>query len=284
MNQQGDISVYGSTGFIGSRFVEMNKDRCVSIDRNEDKPKSKDVLYFISTTHNYNIFDKPTLDIETNLTKMVNVLESCRLTYRDDTVFNFVSSWFVYGMNCSLDTKESDPCDPRGFYSITKRAAEQMLICYCKTYGMKYRILRMTNIIGEGDKGASLKKNALQHMMNLMKVGSSVQLYDKGTNIRDFMYVSDACRAIKTCIDSSPLDEVINISNREPREIGEIVHYAHSKMGSRSNITNIDVPHFHKVVQVKNVCLNNDKLLSYGYKPSINTFEAVDIILDSMKG
>lgn len=284
MNQQGDISVYGSTGFIGSRFVEMNKDRCVSIDRNEDKPKGKDVLYFISTTHNYNIFDKPTLDIETNLTKMVNVLESCRLTYRDDTVFNFVSSWFVYGMNCSLDTKESDPCDPRGFYSITKRAAEQMLICYCKTYGMKYRILRMTNIIGEGDKGASLKKNALQHMMNLMKVGSSVQLYDKGTNIRDFMHVSDACRAIKTCIDSSPLDEVINISNREPREIGEIIHYAHSKMGSRSNITNIDVPHFHKVVQVKNVCLNNDKLLSYGYKPSINTFEAVDIILDSMKG
>jgi nucleoside-diphosphate-sugar epimerase len=281
---QNEISVYGSTGFIGSRFVKMNKDRCVSIDRNKNKPKSKDILYFISTTHNYNIFDKPTLDIETNLTKMVDVLESCRLNYHEDTVFNFVSSWFVYGMNCSLDTKESDYCDPRGFYSITKRAAEQMLMCYCKTYGMKYRILRMTNIIGEGDKNISLKKNAIQHMMNLMKVGSPVHLYDKGTNIRDFMYVDDACRAIKLCIDQSPVDEVINISNREPRKIGEIIHYAHSKMSSTSNITNIDAPNFHKIVQVKNVCLNNDKLLSYGYKPMISTFEAIDIILDSMKG
>jgi dTDP-glucose 4,6-dehydratase len=142
----------------------------------------------------------------------------------------------------------------------------------------------MTNIIGEGDKNISPKKNAIQHMMNLMKVGSPVHLYDKGTNIRDFMYVDDACRAIKLCIDQSPVDEVINISNREPRKIGEIIHYAHSKMSSTSNITNIDAPNFHKIVQVKNVCLNNDKLLSYGYKPMISTFEAIDIILDSMKG
>jgi len=35
-------------------------------------------------------------------------------------------------------------------------------------------------------------------------------------------------------------------------------------------------------VQYVAVCLNNDKLLSYGYTPSINTLQAVDRILNSL--
>ena len=61
-------------------------------------------------------------------------------------------------MNASLDTKESDYCDPTGFYSITKRAAEQLIISYCNTFNLKYRILRLTNIIGENDKKVSSQK------------------------------------------------------------------------------------------------------------------------------
>jgi len=255
----------------------------VSIPREQNDPcdESLDVLYMISTTDNYNIFDKPYEDIETNLTKLIKVLESCK---GKDITFNFVSSWFVYGSGSSLDTKESSSCNPTGFYSITKRAAEQMLICYCETFGMNYRIFRMTNVIGEGDKGVSLKKNALQYMMGLLNKNEPIKLYDDGANIRDFMYVDDACRAIKTCIDSAPLNEIINITNKEPISIGEVIRYSKEKLGSSSELTSIEAPHFHKVVQVKNVCLNNDKITSYGYCPSVHTFEAVDKILTSMEG
>ena len=167
------ISVYGSTGFIGGRYLKMYSDGSIPISRSENAPQSKDILYFISTTHNYNIFTEPHKDIDTNVTKLISVLEECRKN-DPNTVFNFVSSWFVYGMNCSLNTKETDPCDPTGFYSITKRAAEQMLICYCRTFGMKYRIMRMTNIIGESDGGVSAKKNAIQYMIGLLKKNEPV--------------------------------------------------------------------------------------------------------------
>lgn len=273
------VSVYGGSGFVGSRFCSMYGD-AVKIAREENTPHSNSVLYFISTVHNYNIFTEPHKDIDTNLNKLVDVLEACRAK-GTDTVFNFVSSWFVYGMNCTMDTREDTPCDPTGFYSITKRAAEQMLICYCNTYGMNYRILRLTNIIGEGDEKASLKKNAVQYMIGMIKRGEPVKLYDNGSNIRDFMYVEDTCRALRTCMDHAPLNEIINISNREPHSIGSVVRYAKEKLNSSSEIISVDAPHFHKVVQVKDVCLNNDKLLSYGYTPSINTFEAVDRILES---
>jgi nucleoside-diphosphate-sugar epimerase len=273
------LSVYGSSGFIGSRFCYMFSNT-VSIPREQNDPYSNEVLYFISTTHNYNIFTEPHKDIDTNMSKLISVLEACRKS-NPDTVFNFVSSWFVYGMNCSLNTKETDACDPTGFYSITKRAAEQMLICYCNTFGMKYRIMRMTNIIGESDRGVSAKKNAIQHMIGLLKKNEPVKLYDDGCNIRDFMYVDDACRAIDICIKNSPVNEIINISNSEPISIGDIIRYSKQKLSSTSELISVETPHFHRVVQVKDVCLNNDKLRSYGYDPSIHTMDGIDRILEN---
>jgi nucleoside-diphosphate-sugar epimerase len=271
------ISVYGASGFIGSCFCSMHKN-CIAIPREQNSPSSNNILYLISTVHNYNIFDAPHKDVNTNLNKLIDVLEECRAN-SNDIIFNFVSSWFVYGQNCTINTKETDVCDPTGFYSITKRAAEQMLICYCTTFGIKYRIFRLTNIIGSGDKKASAQKNATQHMIELLKKNEPVKLYDDGSNIRDFMHVEDACRALKICIDNSPINEIINISNCEPHSIGSIIRYSKEKIKSSSELIPINTPHFHKIVQVKDVCLNNDKLLSYGYKPSINTFEAVDRIL-----
>jgi len=273
------ISVYGSTGFIGGRYLAMYADGAIPIDRSKDAPQSKDILYFISTTHNYHIFDDPHRDIETNLNKLISVLEASRKSYSKDITFNFISSWFVYGKNCSLDTRETDLCDPTGFYSITKRAAEQMLICYCQTMNMNYRILRLTNIIGESDNRASAKKNALQYMIGLLKRNETVKIYDGGSNVRDFMYVDEACRAINACMQNAPTGQIVNISNTQPITIGEVIRYCKKKLGSSSEIVSIDAPDFHKVVQVKDVCLNSDKLRSYGYQSSIDTWQAVDRLL-----
>jgi nucleoside-diphosphate-sugar epimerase len=275
------ISVYGSTGFIGGRYLKMYSDTAIPIARFEDTPQSKDILYFISTTHNYHIFDNPHKDIETNLNKLISVLEASKKKYSQDITFNFISSWFVYGMNSTMDTKETDPCDPRGFYSITKRAAEQMLICYCQTMNINYRILRLTNILGETDVGVSAKKNAMQYMISLLKKNQTVKIYDGGSNIRDFMYVDDACRAIDVCLNSSSVGEIINISNSQPVSIRDAIEYCKKRIGSTSEIVSIDTPNFHKVVQVKNVRLNNEKLRSYGYTYTTDTWQALDHIIDT---
>ena len=112
----GKLSVFGGTGFVGSEFCKQN-DHSILIDRDSNTPKSSDVLYFISTVDNYNVYKDPLLDINTNLIKLVKVLEECKKN--NVKTFNFVSSWFVYGMKTELPVKESDHCDPMGFYSIT---------------------------------------------------------------------------------------------------------------------------------------------------------------------
>ena len=124
------ISVYGSSGFVGSRFCNLYPDFVLKQGREERKPRSKDILYLISTVDNYNIHSNITLDVETNLKVLCEVLDHCR---DNEITFNFVSSWFVYGES-DLPAKEDYHCNPTGFYSITKKAAEDLLISFCKTY------------------------------------------------------------------------------------------------------------------------------------------------------
>lgn len=273
------ISVYGSTGFIGSAFCKKYSSECISIPKELNTPQSNDILYFISTVDNYNVYERPYLDIETNLTKLISVLEECKKK-NEKTVFNFISSWFVYGKINKPPASEDTYCNPTGFYSITKYAAEKMLASYCQTFGMEYRILRLTNIIGKGDNKTSKKKNALQHMIQCLKANEPIKMYDGGSNIRDYMYIDDCCEAIKCCLDNSPTNQIINISNSEPRTIGEIIFYAKEKLNSTSKIEFISAPDFHKIVQIKDMWLTNEKLLSYGYIPKTNVFQAVDKLLD----
>jgi|688.fasta_scaffold404723_2 nucleoside-diphosphate-sugar epimerase len=277
------ISIFGGSGFIGYRFIELFSDLCVPIDREENKPKTKNILYLISTVDNYNVHTNPYLDINTNLIKLIQVLEECK-NLKDQITFNFISSWFVYGKIRSLPAREEDLCNPTGFYSITKFAAEKLLASYCETHKINYRILRLCNIIGNGDKKVSKKKNALQYLLNRVIMGESLDLYDGGCAIRDYMHVDDCCRAIKTCMEKGEMNTIYNISNSSPVQIKNIIEYAINKTNSKSKINNIPTPEFHKIVQVENMCLDNSKLLSIGYRPSISVYDTVDQILENMNG
>lgn len=274
-------SVYGGTGFIGSRYCEMYKDKVTVIPRDSTEPTSEDVLYLISTVDNYNIFKDPHIDIETNLTHLIKVLESCR--NKEGLVFNFVSSWFVYGKTNDLPANECTHCDPRGFYSITKRAAEMLLVSYCETYKIDYRILRLANVYGVGDKKVSKKKNAMQHIVNEIISGNNVNLYNGGENVRDFMHVDDVCRAVNLVTRESEKNTVINIGTGVPTKIIDVATYVKEKVGSKSEFIDVSPPEFHKVVQVENMYLDVAKLSSLGFLPMVTLETGLDQLIKAAR-
>jgi len=260
------ISVYGASGFVGSRFCDLYPSLVVKQDRDERKPKTKNILYLISTVDNYNVHSNITLDVETNLKVLCEVLDFCR---DSDIIFNFISSWFVYG-ETELPAKEEYICRPTGFYSITKKAAEDLLISFCKTYGVKYRILRLCNVLGVGDKKVSTKKNALSHMINSIKNNEDVYLYDDGTPIRDVMHIDDVCRAIKLICDEGNINEIYNIGSGQPTTISAIISTAKEYLNSSSQIKSKEAPEFHKLVQAKDFWFDTTKLKSLGFKQTIS--------------
>lgn len=267
------LTVLGGKGFVGSRYVTLTPN-CIVNERNDYQVKSRNILYFISTIDNYNIFTDPYLDIDTNLTTLIRVLTSIKEEDRPFTTFNFISSWFVYG-DTEWPARESSPCNPKGFYSITKRAAEQLLISYCQTFGIHYRILRLANVAGSTDPKASKKKNAIVHMIKELKENRPIQLYENGNVYRDIIDIDDCVSAINLVLKYGTLNTVYNIGNGKPVLLGEFMKRARKILGSTSEIGSIDTPEFHKFVQVKSMYMNNDKLKELGYQPRYSLEETI---------
>lgn len=267
------ISVYGATGFIGGTFCNIFSEEVIQIPRDKREPKSKNILYLISTISNYNVFDNLHLDVDTNLTVLLDVFQHCK---DKDLVFNYVSTGFVYGPDI-LYAKEDDYCDPKGFYSITKRTAEQLLISFCKTFDVKYRIMRIANVYGQ-DKTVSSKKNVLGFLINLMKENKPITLYDGGMQLRDYMHVSDVCRALKLVMDEGEVNQIYNIASGTALPFREIIEMVKKNIGSKSELLSTETPKFNQIAQAKNFALNVDKLKSLGFEQKISLEEGLQTI------
>jgi nucleoside-diphosphate-sugar epimerase len=282
MNVDDKISIFGGNGFIGNRFYELYQDDLIKIDRNDYEPKSNNILYLISTVDNYNVHTDIHIDIDTNLKVLMKVLEN--IPKNSDTVFNFVSSWFVYGQNNEIPFREDfSVCNPTGFYSITKHCAEQLLISFCNTFNIKYRIFRLANVLGEGDKKISKKKNALQYLIREITQNKDIELYYGGRVLRDYIYVDDVCSAIKHCMNHAPTNQIINIGSGEPNMLGDIIDRAIEYSNSKSNVIQIEPTQFHNIVQVRHSYLDISKLTSYGFRLNYDIDTVIHRLVDFYK-
>lgn len=276
------INIFGASGFIGSRFCNLYPDDVVINTRNDFTSKTNNILYFISTVDNYNVHTNLHVDIETNLITLMKVLEN--LPKNSNIVFNFISSWFVYGQNNEIPFREDfSKCNPTGFYSITKHCAEQLLISFCQTFNIKYRIFRLANVLGENDTKISKKKNALQFLIKQIVNNQDVELYYGGKVMRDYIYVEDVCRAIKYCMENAPINEIINIGSGEPHVFGDLINKVKHYTNSKSNIINIEPTNFHNIVQVRHSYLDITKLKSYGFVSKYNIDSIITKLVDFYK-
>lgn len=290
------INVFGGYGFVGSEYVRISKDNLIINYRDNYEVRCPNVAYFISTVDNYNVHVDSLLDINTNLVVLMKVLDNYREYIKktgEQGVFNFMSSWFVYGQDSGFSgghpsqigngprgIPETDPCEPKGFYSITKRCAEQLLMSYCETFGLQYRILRLANVLGKEDKKVSAKKNALQYLLGEIAANRPVDLYDSGYFYRDYIDIRDCARAIDLVIKRGEINSIYNIGNGRPIIFRDVVRYARDAMDSASELRTIEQKEFHKKVQSsRSFFMDNTKLESLGYKPEYTIQETVDDII-----
>lgn len=285
------VNVFGGYGFVGSEYCKASKNGLIINYRDNYEVRSAECVYFISTVDNYNVHFDNLLDINTNLVVLMKVLDNYRKYVQrtgEKGCFNFISSWFVYGKDSgfgegSRGIPETDSCDPKGFYSITKRCAEQLLMSYCETFNLNYRILRLANVLGKEDKKVSAKKNALQYLLGELKANRPVDLYDSGYFYRDYIDVRDCARAIDLVVRKGELDSIYNIGNGKPIIFRDVIRYARDAMDSGSEIRTIEQKEFHKKVQSsRSFFMDNTKLMALGYRPEHTINETIDNIIHNV--
>jgi UDP-glucose 4-epimerase len=69
-----------------------------------------------------------------------------------------------------------------------------MLVCaYAQSYGIRGVNLRFTNAYGPG---MELKDSVIPRFVRAMSAGEPVTVYGDGTQVRDYVYITDICRAM----------------------------------------------------------------------------------------
>ena len=117
-------------------------------------------------------------------------------------------------------------------------------------------------------------------MINQLKQNLDINLYEGGNMYRDYIHVNDAVDAIDLILDKGEINSIYNVGNGIPLLMKDLIEYAKQLIGGTGRINYIDVPQFHKIVQVHSQWMKNDKLKSLGYEPK---YDMKSIIEDMIR-
>lgn len=167
------------------------------------------VVNFAAESHVDRSIENPQLFLQTNVLGTQNLLDICRKYWvigKDETGypkwrkhvrFHQVSTDEVYGsLGESGFFTEATPLDPHSPYSASKTSADLFVKAYADTYKMPVSITRCSNNYGP----YHFPEKLIPLIINNILEGRRLPIYGDGSNVRDWLYVEDHCKAIDMVI------------------------------------------------------------------------------------
>lgn len=180
---------------------------------NEHRPWA--IVNFAAESHVDRSIDGPGAFVETNVMGTFRLLEETRAycsrldeTERREFRFLHVSTDEVYG---SLGEQgrftESTPYAPNSPYSASKAASDHFVRAYHHTYGLPTLTTNCSNNYGP----YQFPEKLIPLMILNCLAGKPLPVYGDGRQVRDWLHVSDHCRAIRTVLRKGRVGEVYNV-------------------------------------------------------------------------
>ena len=223
------ILVTGGSGFIGTNFINflnkksfdvLNIDKISKVSTPEKfKKKSKNykfhkinmlhkkkiekilfkfrpdlIINFAAESHVDRSIDNPDEFLINNFSSATNLFSIFRKfsKLRKKSKLIHISTDEVFGSNNSKPSKENSLYKPSSPYSSSKASADLVAFSFNKTYKTNIQIVNLCNCYGSYQ---FLEKFIPTCIFSLIK-NKPLPLYGKGKNVREWMHVNDACRAI----------------------------------------------------------------------------------------
>lgn len=185
--------------------------------------KPEGVFHLAAESHVDNSIQGPEPFIQSNIVGTFNILEECRLLWKDDEKawknnrFLHVSTDEVYGeLEGDGFFTEDTPYAPNSPYSASKASSDFIVRSYYQTYGMNVVTTNCSNNYGPHQHDEKLIpvviRNALNH--------NEIPVYGKGENVRDWLFVHNHCDAMEVAFQKGKAGETYVIGgNNEWKNI-----------------------------------------------------------------
>ena len=295
------LLVTGGVGFIGSEFVrqgirrgykiavidkltyagdlarlssEQGKYNFYKIDICDEKKlknvfkkeKPQVVINFAAETHVDRSILKSSSFIETNVRGTQILLDESRKP--NINKFIQISTDEVYGDIKNGKFDEKAPFNPSSPYSASKAAADCLVKAYIRTYNFPAIILRPSNNYGPWQYPEKFIPVAVFKSFNNKKI----PLYAKGSNEREWLYVSDCIDAVFLVLKKARLGEIYNIGSGIEKKNIDVAKSILKVLGKSEKLIEFvkDRPgHDYRYA------LDSTKIIKLGWKPKIRFKEGI---------
>jgi len=181
------------------------------------------IIHFAAESHVDRSIHGPAEFMRTNITGTFTLLEaarkylaSCDPGARSTFRFLHVSTDEVYGSLHPHDApfSETNPYEPNSPYSASKAASDHLVRAWHHTYGLPILTTNCSNNYGPFQFPEKLIPLVIVNAL----AGKPLPIYGDGMQVRDWLYVKDHCKAIRTVLDGGKIGETYNIGgwNEQP--------------------------------------------------------------------
>jgi dTDP-glucose 4,6-dehydratase len=177
------------------------------------------VVNFAAESHNSRAILDPAAFFRTNVLGTQGLMEACR---RQKTPrVHHVSTCEVFG-DLALDSPDSfseeHPYRPRTPYNASKAGSDLVVRSYHETFGLPVTISTCSNNYGP----YQFPEKLIPHFTTRALDDQPLPLYRSSANRREWLHVTDHCRAIDLILQEGAIGELYNIGSGVERSIEQI--------------------------------------------------------------
>ena len=192
------------------------------------------VVNFAAESHVDRSIENPEIFLDTNIKGTAVLMDACR-KYGIQR-YHQVSTDEVYG-DLPLDRPdlfftEETPIHTSSPYSSSKAGADLLVLAYHRTYGLPVTISRCSNNYGP--------YHFPEKLIPLMIINAlhdkPLPVYGTGENVRDWLYVTDHCKAIDLIIHKGRVGEVYNVGGHNEKRNIDIVKLICHELGKPESL------------------------------------------------
>ncbi len=211
------------------KFVQADIADTATISELLRKHSVRAVLNFAAESHVDRSISGPEAFIQTNIVGTFKLLETVRSYWSElaepaKTAFRFlhVSTDEVYGSLSKTDPAfcEEKRYEPNSPYSASKAASDHLVRAYHHTYGLPVLTTNCSNNYGPYHFPEKLIPLCILNALS----GKTLPIYGDGQQIRDWLYVTDHCSAIRRVLEAGTLGETYNVGGWNEKANLDVVH------------------------------------------------------------